>query len=54
MATQARGAASKAKNQMMAQRMKDLGIIRRTARCCICYRIVGIPMDRHFFGGGCK
>jgi len=54
MASQARGAATKAKNQMMAQRMKDLRIIRRTARCCICYRIVSIPMDRHFFGGGCK
>lgn len=54
MATQARGAASRAKNQMMAQRMKDLGIIRRIARCPVCYRIVGIPMDRHFFGGGCK
>jgi hypothetical protein len=53
MATQARGAATKAKNQTMAQRMKDQHIIRNTARCPVCYRIVGIPMDRHFFGG-CK
>lgn len=53
MATSARGAATKAKNQIMAQRMKDLGIKRTSARCPLCYRIVGIPMDRHFFGGGC-
>ena len=54
MATQARGAASKQKNQAMAERMKRLGIRRTTARCCICYRIVGLPMDRHFFGSNCK
>jgi hypothetical protein len=53
MATQARGQATKAKNQAMAERMKRLKIVRRTARCPVCYRIVGIPMDRHFFSG-CK
>lgn len=53
MATQARGAASKAKNQMMAQRMKDLGIRRTSGLCPICYRYVSIPMDRHFYGANC-
>jgi hypothetical protein len=53
MASQARGQATKAKNQAMAERMKRLGIRRRTARCPVCYRIVAIPMDRHFVGGNC-
>lgn len=53
MASQARGAATKAKNQIMAQRMKALGIRRLTARCPVCYRIVALPIDRHLFGGGC-
>jgi hypothetical protein len=51
MATQARGAATKVKNQMMAQRMKDLKIRRTTGRCCVCYRVVGIPMDNHYAFG---
>jgi hypothetical protein len=54
MATQARGAATKVKNQMMAQRMKDLGIRRIHGLCPVCYRIVAVPMDRHFFGGNCS
>lgn len=53
MATQARGAATKVKNQMMAQRMKDLGIYRKTGTCPLCYRSVAIPMDRHFYGAVC-
>lgn len=53
MATNARGASNKAKNSQMAQRMKMLGIRRTTARCCLCYKIVAIPLDRHFFGGNC-
>jgi len=53
MATEARGASNKAKNQQMAQRMKVLGIRRTSAQCPLCYRIVAIPMDRHFFGGLC-
>lgn len=31
-----------------AKRMKEMGIRRKTARCPVCYRIVGIPMDNHF------
>lgn len=54
MATNARGASDRAKNSTMAARMKTLGIIRRTARCPVCYRIVGLPLDRHLFGGACK
>lgn len=54
MATQARGAASKAKNQEMAQRMKALGIRRTRGLCPLCYRYVAIPMDRHFWGALCK
>ncbi len=54
MATQARGAASKAKNQMMAQRMKDQGTRRTSGLCPLCYRMVSIPMDRHFYGILCK
>jgi hypothetical protein len=53
MATNARGASNKAKNSMMAQRMKTLGIRRTSGLCPICYRMVAIPMDRHFFGGNC-
>jgi hypothetical protein len=53
MATQARGSATRTKNQAMAERMKRLGIRRTTARCPVCYRIVSIPMDRHFVGGNC-
>ena len=34
--------------------MKDHFIIRRTARCTVCYKIVAIPMDRHFVGGNCS
>lgn len=37
-----------------AKYMKANGIRRRTARCSVCYRIVSIPMDRHFFGGACN
>ena len=47
-----RGTRSK-NDQEMAARMKMLGIRRRTARCCVCYRIVSIPMDSHF-AFGCK
>ena len=54
MASAGRGQSNKAKNQAMAERMKRLRIIRKTARCTVCYRIVAIPMDRHFFGGGCS
>lgn len=54
MATNGRGQSNKAKNQAMAERMKRLGIRRTTARCCVCYRIVSIPLDRHFFGGNCS
>lgn len=53
MASAGRGQSNKAKNQAMAERMKRLGIRRTTARCPICYRIVSIPMDRHFVGGNC-
>lgn len=53
MAASNRGASTKSKNQMMAQRMKDLGIRRTSGVCPLCYRIVSIPMDRHFFGGLC-
>lgn len=53
MSTQARGAATKQKNQAMAERMKRLGIRRKTALCPICYRHVSIPMDRHFVGKVC-
>lgn len=51
MATQARGAATKAKNQIMAQRMKDMGIRRTHGICPICYKAIRIPMDFHFVGG---
>jgi hypothetical protein len=53
MSTQARGAASKQKNQAMAERMKRLGITRKTGLCPLCYRLVAIPMERHFFGKVC-
>jgi hypothetical protein len=54
MSSQARGAATKTKNQEMAQRMKALGIRRTTGLCPLCYRNVAIPMDRHFYGAICK
>lgn len=54
MATAARGASTKTKNQEMAQRMKALGIKRTTGLCPLCYRMVRIPMDRHFTGAICK
>jgi hypothetical protein len=54
MATAARGQSTKAKNQAMAERMKRLGIVRKTGRCPVCYRIVALPIDRHLFGGGCS
>lgn len=54
MATQATSARNKIKNVEMAARMKRLGIRRTTARCPVCYRIVGIPLDRHLFGGNCN
>lgn len=50
----ATGQADKKKNQEMAERMRKLGIRRKSGRCPICYRIIGIPMDRHFVGGICK
>jgi hypothetical protein len=54
MATAAKGSREKVKNQEMAARMKLLGIRRTSGVCPICYRIVSVPMDRHFFGGICK
>ncbi len=54
MATQARGASNKAKNQEMAARMKMLGIRRKSGLCPLCYHVVAIPMDRHFEGAVCK
>lgn len=54
MASAGRGQSNKAKNQAMAERMKRLRIVRTTGRCCVCYKIVSIPIDRHFFGGGCS
>jgi hypothetical protein len=53
MANAARGQSTKAKNQAMAERMKRLGIKRTSGLCPLCYRMVGIPMDRHFFGKVC-
>lgn len=54
MSNAARGASNRAKNSNMAQRMKTLRIVRSTARCPVCYRIVAIPLDRHLFGGNCS
>lgn len=34
-----------------AKRMKEMGIRRKTGLCPVCYRIVAVPMDRHFYGG---
>ena len=47
-----RGTRSK-KDQENAARMKALGIIRRTARCPLCYRIIAVPTDRHYYGKVC-
>lgn len=33
--------------------MKAHGIVRRTARCPICNRIIAVPTTRHFYGGLC-
>lgn len=41
------------KTKMFAAWMKDHGVRRTTARCTVCYKIVSIPMDRHFVGGNC-
>ena len=34
--------------------MKLKGIMRRTAKCPICYHTVSVPMDGHFSGGTCQ
>lgn len=47
-----RGTRSK-NDQEAAARMKALGIRRTSARCPLCYRVVAIPMDRHFYGKVC-
>lgn len=54
MASTTRGGSDRAKNSNMAAYMKKHGIRRTTARCSVCYRIVGLPLDRHLFGGACK
>lgn len=36
-----------------AKRMKEMGIRRTSGLCPLCYRMVAIPMDRHFYGGVC-
>lgn len=54
MASAGRGQSNKAKNQAMAERMKRLGIRRLTGRCPVCYRIVGLPLERHLVGGNCS
>jgi hypothetical protein len=40
--------------QEAAKRMKEQGIRRKNALCPICYRIVAVPMDRHFYGAVCN
>ena len=49
--------ASKQQAQRMseyAKYMKAHGIRRTTGTCCVCYRTISIPTDRHFFGGNCS
>ena len=38
------------KDQEMARRMKDEGIVRRTGICCICYRVIsnGDRAESHY------
>lgn len=36
-----------------ASYMKAKGIRRTSGLCPVCYRIVAVPMDTHFFGGRC-
>jgi hypothetical protein len=42
------------KSQAHAEYMKRMGIKRSSGRCPICFNLVGIPMDRHFFGQVCS
>ena len=53
MADNARGTSDRLKNQEMAAYMKRQGITRTTGRCPICYSIISIPTDRHFYGTVC-
>ena len=41
------------KDQSRAADLKARGVVRRTARCPLCYRIVGIDMYAHV-ASGCK
>jgi hypothetical protein len=47
-------AEQRAKSAAQAAYMKERGIRRTTGRCCLCYSIIGIPTDRHFFSGVCQ
>lgn len=39
--------------QEAAKRMKEQGIRRKSGLCPLCYRMVSLPMDRHFDGALC-